>query len=207
MKKRLKVKKSVLIIMVILLFLTIILLSPFFLFNIKLIGDKHTMVNYGEEYNESGYRLKVCGKNLKDEIKVYDNIKNDIGTYQVTYTYKFLFYNVKRVRTVEVKDIKGPAIVLNNEDENDVVINEEYIEKGAAATDNKDGDLTDKIKISGTVDNTKLGTYEIIYEVNTSLRKFVIGAAIDSLLIFIVSAIGFCIIGLKASPMEGSKFS
>lgn len=41
-------------------------------------------------------------------------------------------------------------------------------------------------------------TNEIIYEVNTSLRKFVIGAAIDSLLIFIVSAIGFCIIGLKA---------
>ena len=44
----------------------------------------------------------------------------------------------------------------------------------------------------------KRNTNEIIYEVNTSLRKFVIGAAIDSLLIFIVSAIGFTIIGLKA---------
>ena len=44
----------------------------------------------------------------------------------------------------------------------------------------------------------KRNTNEIIYEVNTSLRKFVIGAAIDSFLIFIVSAIGFTIIGLKA---------
>lgn len=41
-------------------------------------------------------------------------------------------------------------------------------------------------------------TNEIIYEVNNSLRKFVLGALLDSSLIFIVSSIGFCIIGLKA---------
>lgn len=41
-------------------------------------------------------------------------------------------------------------------------------------------------------------TNEIVYEVNTSLRKFVIGTSIDSLLIFVVSSIGFCIVGLKA---------
>ena len=39
---------------------------------------------------------------------------------------------------------------------------------------------------------------EIIYEINSSLRRFVIGACLDSLLIFIVSTIGFSIIGLKA---------
>lgn len=39
---------------------------------------------------------------------------------------------------------------------------------------------------------------EIIYEVNTSLRKFVIGAMLDALLIFIVSSIGFGVVGLKA---------
>lgn len=41
-------------------------------------------------------------------------------------------------------------------------------------------------------------TNELIYEVNTSLRKFVLGALVDSSLIFIVSSIGFCLIGLKA---------
>lgn len=41
-------------------------------------------------------------------------------------------------------------------------------------------------------------TNEIIYEVNNSLRKFVIGAALDALLIFIVSSLGFGIVGLKA---------
>lgn len=41
-------------------------------------------------------------------------------------------------------------------------------------------------------------TNEIIYEVNVSLRKFVVGAALDALLIFFVSSIGFSIVGLKA---------
>ena len=41
-------------------------------------------------------------------------------------------------------------------------------------------------------------TSEIIFEVNNSLRKFVIGAALDALLIFIVSSIGFGLVGLKA---------
>lgn len=41
-------------------------------------------------------------------------------------------------------------------------------------------------------------TKEIVYEVNSSLRRFVIGALLDALLIFIVSSITFSIIGLKA---------
>jgi len=41
-------------------------------------------------------------------------------------------------------------------------------------------------------------TNEVFTEVNESLRRFVVGAALDSLLIFIVSSIGFTIVGLKA---------
>lgn len=41
-------------------------------------------------------------------------------------------------------------------------------------------------------------TKEIVYEVNSSLRRFVVGAMLDAFLIFIVSSIGFGIVGLKA---------
>ena len=41
-------------------------------------------------------------------------------------------------------------------------------------------------------------TREIVYEVNSSLRRFVIGALLDALLIFIVSSIGFGLVGLEA---------
>ena len=39
---------------------------------------------------------------------------------------------------------------------------------------------------------------EITYEVNNSLRRFVVGALLDALLIFVISSIIFSIIGLKA---------
>ena len=41
-------------------------------------------------------------------------------------------------------------------------------------------------------------TNEIIFEINNSLRKFVVGAALDALLIFLVSSLAFGIVGLKA---------
>ena len=46
--------------------------------------------------------------------------------------------------------------------------------------------------------NVQRNAREIVYEVNTSLRRFVVGAALDALLIFIVSSIGFGVVGLKA---------
>lgn len=39
---------------------------------------------------------------------------------------------------------------------------------GATATDDKDGDLTSKIEVSGNVDTKKAGTYKITYTVKDS---------------------------------------
>ena len=108
------------------LFLFIILIgiviSPYFIFNIKLIGDKEVIVNYGDKYSESGYLLNVFGNNLTDSVKVKDNINDEIGKYQVIYSYKFLFYKISTIRDVIVKDIKGPKIELIGGDSVDVII-------------------------------------------------------------------------------------
>lgn len=168
MKKKLKIRKKALwflIITTILIILLLVIVSPFLIFNIKLIGDKHLILNYGDKYNESGYKLKVFDKDLTNDIKVKNNIKEDIGTYKVMYTYKFLFYNISTTRKVEVKDIKGPKIELVGGKKIDVVINESYEELGFEAIDNKDGVLTEKVKVTGEVDITNLGEYKIIYEV------------------------------------------
>ena len=165
MKKKKRIKKKPIIILCILIVLIFLLIAPFIFIKINLIGDKELIINYGDEYNESGYRLKIFDKDLTKKVKVKDNIKNKIGNYQVEYSYKFLFYKISAVRKVEIKDIKGPKIELNGEDSIDVVINEKYQELGCVAIDNKDGDLTKEVKISGKVDVAKLGKYEIIYEV------------------------------------------
>ena len=68
----------------------------------------------------------------------------------------------------EAADETKPEIKLNGSTTITVNLNESYKDPGATATDNKDGDLTDKIKISGKVDTSKAGTYTITYTVEDS---------------------------------------
>ncbi len=164
MRRRRRLKKGVLLTFLVLVIVGI-LISPFIIFNIKLIGDKNLVLNYGDKYSEAGYLLNVFGKNLTKDVKVTNNIKNENGTYNVTYTYKFLFYNITKKRNIEVKDIKGPKIELTGGDTVDLVINEEYQELGFIATDNTDGNLTEKVTSKNNIDNKTLGKYQVTYEV------------------------------------------
>ena len=65
----------------------------------------------------------------------------------------------------EVADTEKPVIKLKGNSVITIKLNETYKEEGATATDNKDGDLTDKIEITGKVDTKKEGTYYITYTV------------------------------------------
>lgn len=179
MKRKLRVKKKSIFVMLTILVLIFVLFSPLIFINIKLIGDENIIVNYGDKYSESGYKLKVFGKDLTKEVKVIDNIKDDIGHYEVEYSYKFLFYNVVRNRKVEIKDIRGPKIELVGGNSVDVVINEEYKELGYTAVDNNDGDVTGSVKVSKNIDTSTLGEYYVNYEVtdnngNTTIKKRVV---------------------------------
>ena len=68
----------------------------------------------------------------------------------------------------EVADKEKPVITLKGNSTITIKVNETYNEEGATATDNKDGDLTSKIEITGKVDNKKEGTYTITYTVKDS---------------------------------------
>lgn len=74
--------------------------------------------------------------------------------------------------TEECTNCKGdktaPKIVLKGTSTITLKLNEAYVEPGATATDDVDGDLTSKIEITGTVDVTKAGTYTITYTVKDS---------------------------------------
>ena len=163
-----KNSKKYILIFTITIILVTILLSPYFFIKIQLIGDKKIVLNYGDEYNESGYLGKLLKKDITQDIKITNTIKEQIGKYKVIYSYKFLFYNIKQTRTVEVKDIKGPKIELTNGTVYEVIENEIYLEPGFIAIDNKDGDVTNKVEVNGTVDTTKLGEYKIKYKVTDS---------------------------------------
>lgn len=65
-------------------------------------------------------------------------------------------------------DVTAPELRLNGDAEITLAVGTEFEDPGYAATDDYDGDITSKVVISGNVDSTKAGKYELIYTVQDS---------------------------------------
>jgi hypothetical protein len=165
MKRKKSNVKKIVIIGLILAILLLTILSPFIFINIKLIGDKRIELDYGEKYSEPGFKAYMFNKEITDKIKINNNIKEDIGNYKVTYSYQFFIYKIKRTRKVTIADLTGPEITLKGDKELSITINTKYEEPGYEAIDKLDGDLTKNVIVTNNIDITKLGNYEVVYEV------------------------------------------
>lgn len=75
-----------------------------------------------------------------------------------------LFKNKKEENDYPIIELIGNNII-------NIKMNETYIEPGYKASDSKDGNITDKVKITNNIDYNTPGTYEIIYEVTNSKNK------------------------------------
>lgn len=98
----------------------------------------------------------------------YDTSK--IGTYKITYTVQDSAKQmVSKEINLIVKDNSAPAI---NVIDREVSLNKEInLLEGVTASDEEDGNITDKIIYIGDVDTSKVGTYEIKYTVKDSKGK------------------------------------
>lgn len=127
---------------------------------IILNGEKEITINLNEEYKELGAKTIINSKIKIDGL--VDNTK--VGEYKIKY-----YHNKKyKERIVTVIDNIKPELVLNGISEVNVVMNGQYIEQGATATDNYDGDITDNIIITNNIDLTKPGEYKVTYEIKDS---------------------------------------
>ena len=138
-----------------------------FNFEDKLEKEKEIEVN--EEFVPSKLTVTVDEEDKSDLILV-DTSNLDLtklGEYIVKY---YIIHNDKKyeeIQIIKVVDNTKPDITL--EGKNIIILlNEEYKEPGYKATDNYDGDITDKVKIINEVDNKKVGTYKITYKVSDS---------------------------------------
>jgi hypothetical protein len=61
-------------------------------------------------------------------------------------------------------DVDAPTLTLTGSDM-EIDLGDTYTDQGATADDERDGDLSSKVVSSGTVDNSKVGTYTITYNV------------------------------------------
>ena len=110
-------------------------------------------LKYGETYKESGYKITKFGKDYSKKVKIKKNINlKKLGTYKVTYEVKINGITFKKTRTVKIIDDEKPIITLTGNENISICPNGEYKEEGYTATDNYDGDITKKVKVT-TKDN------------------------------------------------------
>ncbi len=121
-------------------------------------------------------KINYCKTNdiLDMDIKVLDNYDGDISDklkFKIKDNKIFLTATDSSDNTNEVIeelkyiDDEKPKITLNSSKKINLELGEEYIEYGATAYDSCDGNISNKIKITGSVDSYTPGTYEIQYTV------------------------------------------
>ena len=135
---------------------------------ITLNGSNEIKVNIGDAYVEEGYvALDDCDGDITDNVIVEGVVDTTIpGNYLIEYKVKDSYGNVATViRNISVADFKAPVISLNGDKKLYIKLGSEYAEAGFKAQDNVDGDVTDKVVVSGKVDTTKCGSYKIQYTV------------------------------------------
>src|SRR5699024_3379562 len=70
------------------------------------------------------------------------------------------------VEDPEPEDTVAPEITLNGDNPMELEVGETYDEPGATAEDDVDGDVSDAIEVSGDVDTSTVGEYEVVYTVS-----------------------------------------
>ena len=147
-------KKYVIGIIVVIVLL--IIGTIFFLFSppeFKLSKGDTIELKYGEKYKDPGYKITKFGKDYTKNVKIKNEINpKKLGTYKITYEVKINGITFKKIRKVKLIDEEKPVITLTGNENISICPNAEYKEEGYIATDNYDGDITKKVKVT-TKDN------------------------------------------------------
>ena len=136
---------------------------------LELVGNKIVTINIGEEYQENGVNASYYNLDLKNKVKIRNNIDyNKIGTYYIEYSidYKGLKKSLKR--TIEIVDNTKPEIILEGDNPFYLTYGKTYNEPGFIASDNYDKDLEVIINNADSIDNKTPGEYNIEYLVTDS---------------------------------------
>lgn len=129
---------------------------------IKLVSDEDILVCPGKKYKEEEYSaVDDYDGDITDKVKVSKS-KN-----KITYTVKDKYGNKSSIsRKIIYKDEMAPVVKLNGNEIVYVSVGDNYKELGVSVSDNCDSDLDKAVKISGSVDTSKVGEYKITYTVS-----------------------------------------
>jgi len=138
---------------------------------ITLIGDNPQFIEAGSAYVEMGAMATDNRDGDLTDAIVIDASQVDtsvLGSYVVHYDVSDNAGNDSRLsRTVTVQDTTPPVITLTGDNPQVIEAGSAYVEMGAMATDNRDGDLTNAIVIdTSQMDTSVPGSYVVHYDVS-----------------------------------------
>ena len=125
-----------------------------FSLNIVLNGDRDMIIEYGETYQEPGGQVYLQGTLFLQEgilleeapLQISGEVQEDLlGIYPVTYEAEYGLWKASMERSILVMDTKCPVIELVPGPEETILPGTVYEEPGFKATDNYDGDITDRV--------------------------------------------------------------
>jgi peptidoglycan/xylan/chitin deacetylase (PgdA/CDA1 family) len=138
---------------------------------IKIEGGDFETVLVFHDTNTKKANLYFFNKKVPSKITVEQNVDfNKIGKYPVIYKATYGILQVKKTKIIEVVDKEQPTISLKGEKEVSICPNTNYEEDGYEATDNYDGDLTDKVK-KETVEDGIIYTVEDSSKNKTEIKR------------------------------------
>ncbi len=131
---------------------------------LQLAGDTSITASKRELYKEPGFTAyDRCDGDLTASVEVSEALEEDVLT--LTYRVKDRAGNTAELqRTVTIKDVVAPELLLNGGTVY-MPVDSAYEEQGYSAVDDADGDLTEAVECSGSIDTHKAGTYTLCYTV------------------------------------------
>lgn len=132
--------------------------SPWGLTTASDVQNGNQTINFGPETLQALPSIEIkqlqFNLNLVGGLAIVDQIKISTGEYKNT------------VNTNNTSDNTSPIITLLGESVVTVEVGSNYVDAGATATDDVDGDLTASIITSSDVDISTVGTYLVTYNVS-----------------------------------------
>lgn len=132
---------------------------------IELIGEEKIIITKDSDYIEPGYKAYDKKKNdITNQVQITSNVDTSkVGEYEILYSVN----GITEVRYVTVTE-GDTYIYLKGNVNMYLEKGEKYTEPGYQVFDSVDQNLTEKVKVTGTVNTSKVGTYQMIYSVVNS---------------------------------------
>lgn len=131
---------------------------------ITLVSDPERFTLPDEAYEEEGF---TATDNYDGDLT--DAVKRVEADGVVIYSVADSAGNMTSiVRTIHYNDPEPPVLTLKGEELVIISAGDKYIEPGYTATDNCDGDITADVKVTGSVNNFKVGRYTLTYTAKDS---------------------------------------